>query len=739
MIGVLNRNNMKKIILIVVLMLLICAGAVFTLRFFIHDKDTLQIAVVGAFSGTAKAKGQKMLNGVKLYIDEVNRQGGLNGRTIKLRIFDDHNDRKKAMQIAERIAADKEIFLVLGHLAGDTSKVAGSIYKKYNIPVITASAKLNDITNKNEWYFRTIANHSTQSEFLITYVNKILKFKSGCIIYNHKSAFGLSLMRSFTKRAQELGMNIKKKFPYDPKSKTLHSDLQRIVTQIRSINEPGAIFLATDVSESITLISLLKSSGAYTFIGHDHMAMDTYADKFAKFPMETTQPGYYSDGIYAVSSFIPEIANTKGQLFQQTYVRAYDSKPDWLAACYYDAAFLAVETLKRAEPMPGFIRRSRREIKEILAGMRTPEDGVAGITGFLYFNNQGDASPPPFIGFFNKQKFIPAFSQYVLQPGGQKNDDTFKKVVKGDLVLLGSNLLKEARIVYCGMELNHISHLKLKDSSYNADFYLWFRYKGDFNPQNIIILNARDPIKLGQPLSSVKIKDMTVEAYHIKGTFQNIFDLHDFPFLKLQLKINFRHNTYTRDQLIYAVDPFGLPDNLMKKKLLKIKGAIGWWFVDNMELYQDVLTNKSSLGAPEIFSSKSMAFSRFNLDVQISRKSLPGWLRFFLPVITMIISLFLILFLPFRKIWLSLMIWTSILLTNSILHYNHVKAWRFQYFSILEKSYLTIYLLIGFTVGAIIILNIIQRRKADKTLLTAHLIRLLYLLIVAVAVLLILV
>ena len=75
------------------------------------------IAVVGPMSGPEAKRGEMMVNGINLYLDELEHdlEDTLGGRTIELLVFDDQNDAQLAAQIAADIARENKVLLVLGH------------------------------------------------------------------------------------------------------------------------------------------------------------------------------------------------------------------------------------------------------------------------------------------------------------------------------------------------------------------------------------------------------------------------------------------------------------------------------------------------------------------------------------------------------------------------------------------------------------------------------------------------
>jgi len=79
------------------------------------DSDTLQIAVIGPMSGKDHEAGQAMLDGVNLYVNEVNKSGGFDGRTLEVMAYDDQNNKVVARNKALEIAKDSNTLIVIGH------------------------------------------------------------------------------------------------------------------------------------------------------------------------------------------------------------------------------------------------------------------------------------------------------------------------------------------------------------------------------------------------------------------------------------------------------------------------------------------------------------------------------------------------------------------------------------------------------------------------------------------------
>jgi branched-chain amino acid transport system substrate-binding protein len=155
------QNRPKTVLIALSLILgIITLGLVATCQAFSTD-DALYIAVVGPMTGDDERDGADMVKGIRLYLDQVNEAGGIDGKRVELLEFDDQNDkglaRKKALEIVEQ---DK-VLLVLGHYFSSTSLAGGELYKEAGIPAISGSATAGSVTEGNDWYFRvTFSNHS---------------------------------------------------------------------------------------------------------------------------------------------------------------------------------------------------------------------------------------------------------------------------------------------------------------------------------------------------------------------------------------------------------------------------------------------------------------------------------------------------------------------------------------------------------------------------------------------------
>ncbi|HOZ64918.1 MAG TPA: ABC transporter substrate-binding protein, partial [Burkholderiaceae bacterium] len=67
-------------------------------------------------SGPIAGFGKQARLGMLLRVDEINEQGGINGRKIKIIVEDSAYDPKKAVLAAQKLVNQDKIFMMVGHI-----------------------------------------------------------------------------------------------------------------------------------------------------------------------------------------------------------------------------------------------------------------------------------------------------------------------------------------------------------------------------------------------------------------------------------------------------------------------------------------------------------------------------------------------------------------------------------------------------------------------------------------------
>lgn len=625
----------------IILSLLILAGCnSFTQR----KGDSIHIAFAGPMSGEGAAAGKFMSQAVQLYLDEINKKGGINGKIVILDIYDDQNDCKdqvnhvsKAKQVANQIVEEKKALAVVGHWYSTCSITSGEIYKKYKIPAFTPGSEDIKVTQNNEWYFRNIYNSSAPGQFLANYVKKV--FHQDTVTIIHETAdFGSYLAKVFEDTSRKLGLDIKNVWGFDSGDQNLDTILQQLVKeQLKPVSkDAGVLLLAVQAQEAIKLVKLIKDEGITNpILGDSSLSEETFQQGFKNFPLEKANPGYYINDIYVATPLIFDTANEIAQKFKETYKQTYDKEPDWSAAYAYDTIMVLIKAMKEAhiEGNPETVAADRQKIRDKLATFTNTEDAIMGATGLNYFDEHQDGQKTVSLGVYKNRNYVSALTQLQVMRSASEITDLDEAIKDERVLLINDKYMYKTNVVYTGIDFRDITDLNLKDLTYTLDFYIWFRFQGNFKPEDIEFVNAVNSQEIREQLAkepvAKKVKDkITYRLYHIHSQFKADFLLNDYTYKQHVLGLKFRHRNLTRHNLIYVTDDLGMGlsandnnDNLATRlKQNQVLNPLLGWTINRVLFFPDI-AKKSSLGDPKYLNAPEglVEYSQFNAVIRIER------------------------------------------------------------------------------------------------------------------------
>ncbi len=613
--------------------------------------DTLQLAFIGPLSGKDSDAGQAMLDGVNLYVAEINRRGGIEGRKLEVLAYDDQNTKDIARERAREVARGSNALVVIGHFYSSISLEGGKIYKQYGIPAVTASATAPEVTASNEWYFGVVPDTNLQGKFSAIYTHRILKQDTVNIVFE-RDAFGSALQRSFASTARNLGIRIENVWGIKSESDDVDRLFKMITRALTRDPRPGALFVGLQDNEAAKLVRLIRDAGVdLMIVGGDSIGSENFPRRFKDISSGKRNPGHYTDGIYATTFFIHDIGDFKAQQFNHAFKRRFGREPDDLAATSYDAAAIAVEAIKRAE-LGGDLARSRERVRHQLTTYSDIETAYKGVTGRIYFDEHGNAIKPFPFGVYLQNKLISAPIQLKPIANPEAIIDLHAELEEGNILAIDDHFMYKTTVIYTGIDINEISNIDPGNETFSADFYLWFRHSGSLDYSKIEFLNAVKDITLGDAIMEMTTANISYRAYRIKGDFKEAFTFRDYPFDSQTLSIRFRHKKLNGKRLLFVADNIGMQRSgdktpVESPKEHSILDPAGEWHLQDVLIFSDISTTDSTLGNPHMFHAivdTDISYSRFNVVTEIERKAKSYVLKNMIPLFIIILLGYVMLF-----------------------------------------------------------------------------------------------
>lgn len=169
--------------------------------------DTIKIGIAGPKTGPVTQYGDMQFMGAKQAIADINAKGGVDGKMLEAKEYDDACDPKQAVAIANKVVNDGVKFVV-GHLCSSSTQPASDIYEDEGVIMITPAATSPEITARGyKLIFRTIGLDSAQGPAAGNYIADHVKPKVVAVIHD-KQQYGEGIATAVKQTLEKKGVKV---------------------------------------------------------------------------------------------------------------------------------------------------------------------------------------------------------------------------------------------------------------------------------------------------------------------------------------------------------------------------------------------------------------------------------------------------------------------------------------------------------------------------------------------------
>ncbi|MGB9791836.1 MAG: ABC transporter substrate-binding protein [Thermacetogeniaceae bacterium] len=323
------------------------------------EAKTIRIGFFAPESGPEAADGTSAYNAAKLFVEQINAKGGINGAKIELVNYDDQLDTKQAVSIAQKLTTkDKVVAVVSGSYSGPT-RSAAPIFQKARIPMVAAYAIHPDIPKTGNYIFQQSFSGVVEGAAAAQVAKDILHAKNVAILAIDCD-FGHTQVDGFTKRAKEIGLNVQEPNWFNFGD----SEFTPVLTKIKN-SGADVLYVPAYAAEGSQIIRRIKEMGLNIQpLGTEGLDSTTQFLQVA---------GKYAEGLVIVTNLNRDSKEKVVQDFIKAYREKYGYDPDMVAASTYDAFYVIAEAIKKYGADPDSIRKGIAETKDLV-----------GVTGKIY-------------------------------------------------------------------------------------------------------------------------------------------------------------------------------------------------------------------------------------------------------------------------------------------------------------------------------------------------------------------
>lgn len=350
---------------------LLLTALLLSLSTVVEALEPIKIGLSGPYTGGSSPMGLSMRNGVRLAAMDVNRHGGVLGRTLVLVERDDQARPERGVLVARELIAKEKVVATLGFVNTGVALASQRYYQDAKIPVITNVATGSMITRQflppqypHNYIFRVASSGTIQAPMIVGDAVDKRKF-TRVAIFADATNYGQSGREDLEKELARRGLKpvVVEKFNIKNVDMT---------TQLLRAQAAGAQALLTyGIGPELAQLAngMARLDWRVPIIGSATLSMDNFID----------HAGPHAEGARMPQTFIQEPNTPQRKAFIEAYQQHYRVQriPYPIAAAQgYDSLNLLVAAMRQAASTHGpKVRAALENLRAPVAGVITTYDG----------------------------------------------------------------------------------------------------------------------------------------------------------------------------------------------------------------------------------------------------------------------------------------------------------------------------------------------------------------------------
>ena len=334
----------------------------------------IKIGAFAAVTGPNAFLGEPTKKTLELFVERINREGGINGRPIALVLYDSKTSAKDAASVARRLIDQDEVDLVIGGTSTGETMAALPYLEETRTPFISLGGASVIVNPVKKYTFKTPHTDLMSIEKVYQRVGQEKLSKVGLL----SGAGGYD--QSCRKNANESAAASNIQIVADEQHGNGDTDLTAQLTKIRAANPDAVLYCGAGAASSIAAknykqlgmtpkLYMTVGVGSVAYIGGSEGAAEGTRVTGSALLAFKDLPA--SDPIYAA---------TKN--FVEAYEGTFKEPSSNFGGYAYDALMLAVTALKKAGST------DKEKVRDALESLQN-FPGVTGIYTFSPTNHLG--------------------------------------------------------------------------------------------------------------------------------------------------------------------------------------------------------------------------------------------------------------------------------------------------------------------------------------------------------------
>lgn len=188
--------------------------------------DPIKIGSILSVTGGASFLGDPEKKVLEMYVEKINKQGGVLGRPVQLIVYDDGGAADKAASFTKRLLESDNVDIIVGGSTTATTMAAVPLVERAGVPFISLAGAVPIVEPVKKWVFKTPHTDRMAAEKVFSDMKKRGLTKVAMI--SEDAGFGKSGAEQSRLVAPNYGIEIVADETYSPKDPDVTAQLTKI-------------------------------------------------------------------------------------------------------------------------------------------------------------------------------------------------------------------------------------------------------------------------------------------------------------------------------------------------------------------------------------------------------------------------------------------------------------------------------------------------------------------------------
>lgn len=319
-----ERTKTSKIRITVSSIVVLIVIALIVGHLYQRQKKPIKIGLATTLTGSSSTSGIYARNGAILAIEQINREGGVNGRPIELIVRNDKGDPEEALRVDLELI-EEGVAAIIGHPTSTLCVKAVPLMNEKKI-LMLAVGSTPELSDLDDYYIRLALSDDRYAPLMAELSHNRLGLKKMAVVCDlSNSKYTAPLYGYFKREFERLGGEVSKNIGFDPRQKFSAPDIAK---EIAESDTEGLLLITNAIHGSLICQHLRKQGSRIKFVP----SVWAFTD-----PDFARNGGRAVDGAVGLSIFNGESSNESFIKFKSEYESRFGEPVSSFSQLGYEA------------------------------------------------------------------------------------------------------------------------------------------------------------------------------------------------------------------------------------------------------------------------------------------------------------------------------------------------------------------------------------------------------------------